>query len=234
MNIFSLTFIPFFFHSDGQEIILYYQSGTFERLNNLLPPSSNPPRTQSLSNQTKQLTCLISTISNLQSQACALQRILMKIELFYQLNMSTCLKWMDYQWKLILTEQQLRIFQPQDFLLILLCQISVNDIRIYQLNPSNHWIFSLKDSTSMIGLCQPILLLRYQQQVYCRMGVKKILLPLQDHVQEEMISLENYFPEKYRSLKKNYSSSEQYHLAVTLRNDSAVNFRSKMIDVGWR
>lgn len=229
-----MIIISYFFHSDGQEIILYYQSGTFERLNNLLPPSSNPPRTQSLSNQSKQLACLTSTISNLQSQACTLQRILMKIELFYQLNLSTCLKWVDYQWKLILTEQQLRIFQPQDFLLVLLCRISSNDIRIYQLNPSNHWIFPLKDSTSMIGLCQPILLLRCQQQVYCRMGMKKILLSLQDHVQEERISLEYYLPEKYRSLKKNYSSIEQYHLSVTLRNDAAVNFRSKMIDLDWR
>lgn len=224
MNISSIVII-YLIHSDGQEIILYSQSGTFERLNHLLPPPSiTPSRTQSLSNQSKQLACLINTIHHLQSQACTSQRILTKIELFYQLNLSTCLKWMENQWKLILTEQQLRIFQPEDFLLILLCQISSKELRIYQITPNHQWKFVLKD---LIGLCQPILLLRCQQHVYCRIGMKKILLPLQDHIQEERILLENYLPEKYRSLKKMHSAIEQYHLAVTLRNDAAENFRSK-------
>ena len=219
--------------SDGQEIILYYQNGTFERLNHLLPPPvfNHPLRMHSLSNQSKKLACLTSTITHLQSQACVLQRILTKIELFFQLNLLTCLKLIDQQWKLILTEQQLRVFQPQDFLLILLCYLSSSskDIRIYQLNPNKHWIFLLKDLPSMTGRCQPILLLRCQNQLHARIGMQKILLPLQEHVQEEVISLENYFPEKYRSVKKNSLSSEQYHLALTLRNDAAVQFKSKTI-----
>ena len=193
-----------FFYSiylDGQEIILYYQNGTFERLNNLLPQPTIPSRIHSLSNQTKKLACLTTTITNLQSQACLLQRMLTKIEIFYQLNLPNCLKLINNQWKLILTEQQLRIFQPNDFLLILLCQLSSNDIRIYQLNPTNNWVFKQEN---FISICQPILILRYQNQLHCQIGPKKILLPLQERIQEEKeISLENYFPNKFKSMRKN-------------------------------
>ncbi len=222
LNFFRKYHLASSFDLDGQEIILYYQNGTFERLNNLLPQPCNPSRIHSLSNQTKKLVCLTTTITNLQSQACLLQRILTKIEIFYQLNLSNCLKIINNQWKLILTEQQLRIFQPNDFLLILICQISSNDIRIYQLNPTNNWIFK---QDIFISICQPILVLRYENQIYCQIGSKKILLPLQECIQEkEEISLENYFPNKFKSMKK---PIEQYHLALTIRNDAALNFKSK-------
>ncbi|CAF3097202.1 unnamed protein product, partial [Rotaria sp. Silwood2] len=45
----------------GQEIIIYYENGRFERLNNLLPSSSNPSHRNSLSNQTKKLACLTTS-----------------------------------------------------------------------------------------------------------------------------------------------------------------------------
>jgi hypothetical protein len=195
-------------------------------LNNLLPQSTNPSRIHSLSNQTKKLACLTTTITNLQSQASLLQRILTKIEIFYQLNLVNSLKFVNNQWKLILTEQQLRIFQPNDILLILVCQLSSNDIRIYQLTPSNNWVFKQDVITS---ICQTILVLRHQNQVYCQLGPKKILLPLQERIQQkEEISLENYFPNKFKSMKKNQLSSEQYHLTLTIRNDAALNFKSKI------
>lgn len=219
----SILFFSNSIYSDGQEIILYYQNGTFERLNNLLPQPTNPSRIHSLSNQTKKLACLTTTITNLQSRACLLQRLLTKIELFYQLNLRNCLKFLNNQWKLILTEQQLRIFQPNDFLLILLCYSSSNDIQIYQLNPTNNWIFK---HDNFISICQPILILRYENQFLCQIGPKKILLPLEERIQEEENSLENYFPNKFKSMKKNQLALEQYHLAITIRNDAALNFKN--------
>jgi len=221
----------FLYYLDGQEIILYYQNGTFERLNNLLPPSSsNPSRLNSLSNQTKKLACLTTTITNLQSHACLLQRILNKIEIFYQLNLQNSLRLINNQWKLILNDQQIRIFQPNDFQLILLCHLSSNNIQIYQLNSTNNWIFKLNDLISMTCICQPILILRYQNQIHCQLGLKKFLLPLQEYIREENeISIENYFTNKFKSLKKNHSLIQQYHLALTIRNDAALNFKSKIM-----
>ena len=216
----------YFIYLDGQEIILYYQNGTFERLNNLLPPATNPSRIHSLSNQTKKLACLTTTIINLQSQSSSLQRLLTKIEIFYQLNLPNCLKFVNNQWKLFLDEQQLRLFQPSDFFLILLCHFSSNNFRIYQLNSNNNWIFKHNDFISMTCLCQPILLLRYQKQYHYQLGSKKLLLPLQEHLHEEEISIGDYFPKKF---KKNSPSIEQYHLALTIRNDAALNFKSKII-----
>jgi hypothetical protein len=224
-KIFSYSLLTYL---DGQEIILYYDNGTFERLNNLLPPSSShPSRINSLSNQIKKLACLTTTITHLQSHSCLLQRILNKIEIFYQLNLSNCLKFINNQWKLILNEQQLRIFQPNDFILILLCYLSSNNIQIYQLNLTNNWIFKLNDLISITCICQPILLLRYQNQIHIQLGLKKLLLPLQEQIQEDEISFENSFTNKFKSIKKNNSSIQQYYLALTIRNDAALNFKSK-------
>lgn len=181
-----------------------------------------------LSNQAKKLACLTTTITNLQSHACLLQRILNKLEIFYQLNLSNCLKFIHNQWKLILNEQQLRVFQPSDFLLILICHFSSDNIQIYQLNLTNNWIFKLNESISNTCLCQPILILRYQNQIHCQLGLKKLLLPLQEQIHEENISIENYFPNKFKSLKKNNTSIEQYHLALIIRNEAALNFKSKI------
>ncbi|CAF3970234.1 unnamed protein product, partial [Rotaria sp. Silwood1] len=128
---------------DGQEIIIYYDNGRFERVNNLLPNASNFSHRNSLLNQTKKLAYLTTTITNLQSNICLLQRILNKIDIFYQLNINNCFKLINNQWKLILNEQQLRIFQLNDFLLILICYLSSNNIKIYQLNSINDWIFKM-------------------------------------------------------------------------------------------
>jgi hypothetical protein len=80
----------------------------------------------------------------------------------------------------------------------------------------------------MTCICQPILILRYQNQIHCQLGLKKILLPLQEQIQEDEISIENYFTNKFKSLKKNNSSIQQYHLVLTIRNDAALNFKSKI------
>jgi hypothetical protein len=209
-----------FYYLDGQEIILYYENGTFERLNNLLPRMSNPSRMNSLSNQTKKLACLTTTITNLQSNACLLQRILNKLEIFYQLNFNSCLKLVHNQWKLVLNEQQLRIFQPNDFMLILLCHFSSNNIRIYQLNATNNWIFKMNDSISMTFICQPILILRYQNKIHCKLGLKKLILPFQEQIREEE---ETFLMNK---LKKESLVNQKYQLVLTIRNDAAMNFKS--------
>lgn len=200
-------------------------------MNNLLPPasSSHPSRNNSLSNQTKKLACLTTTITNLQTQACLLQRVLNKLEIFYQINLSNCLKFLHNQWKLILNEQQLRIFQPNDFLLILICYYSsTNNIKIYQLNLTNNWIFKLNEPILTTCLCQPILFFRYQSHIHYRLGLKKLLLPLEMQIhEEEDISIENYFPNKFKSLKTiNQSLIQQYHLVLTIRNEAALNFKS--------
>ncbi|UJR08867.1 hypothetical protein I4U23_013122 [Adineta vaga] len=210
---------------DGQEIILYYQNGTFERLNNLLPRSINPSRGNSLANQTKKLACLTTTITNLQANACLLRRLLTKVEVFYQMNLSICLKLVQNQWKLVLTDQQLRIFQPNDFILILLCQFSSNQMNIYQLNLTNSWLFKTNDSLSKTYLCQPILILRSQNSFSYQLGSRRIILSLEEQIFVEEISIENYFPKKFKSLKKNKGAMQQYHLALTLRNDAALNFK---------
>jgi hypothetical protein len=171
------------------------------------------------------LTCLTTTITNLQSHACLLQKILNKIEIFYQLNLENSLKLINNQWKLILNDQQIRIFQPNDFLLILLCHLSSNNIEIYQINLTNNWIFKLNNLISITCICQPILILRYHNQIHYQLGLKKLLLPLQEHIREDNeISIENYFTKKFKSssLKKN----NLYHLALTIRNDAALNFKS--------
>jgi hypothetical protein len=182
----------------------------------------------SLANQTKKLACLTTTITNLQSHASVLQRILNKIEIFYQLNLGNCLKFIQNQWKLIFNEQQLRIFQPNDFILILLCHLSSKNIRIYQLNLTNNWIFQFNELISMACICQPILILRYQNEMHCKLAEKKILLPLQEQIREEEISIENYFTNKFKPLKKNSLSIQQYHVALTIRNEAALNFKSKI------
>ncbi|CAF3650291.1 unnamed protein product [Adineta steineri] len=211
---------------DGQEIILYYQNGIFERLNNLLSNSSVHSRGNSLVNQTKKLTCLTTTITNLQTNACLLQRILNKIEIFYQLNLKNCLQFINNQWKLILNDQQLRIFQPNDFLLILICQYSSNNIKIYQLFPTNNWIFKMNELVLNTLICQPILILRYQNYIHCQLGLKQIILSFQEQqIQQDNISIENYFPKKFKSLKKNNLANQQYHIALTMRNNAGLNFK---------
>lgn len=212
---------------DGQEIILYYHSGKFERLNNLYPHSVNPSKINSLSNQANKLAFLTTTITNLQSNACLLQRTLNKIQIFYQLNLKKCLKLSQNQWKLILHEQELRIFQPNDFLLILLCHCSSNDIKIYQLISKTNWIFEMTDLISTTFICQPILILRNQNQIHCQLGWKQMILPFQVQIQEDPISFENYFPNKFKSLKHNHLSIQQYRLVLTIQNEAAWNFKSK-------
>jgi hypothetical protein len=216
-----------FNYLDGQEIILYYQNGIFERLNNLLPRSSTPSHMNSLANQTKKLACLTTTITNLQANSCLLQRILNKVEIFYQLNLHNCLQFIHNQWKLILNEQQLRIFQPNDFLLILVCHMSMNNVRIYQLIPTNNWIFKMNDAILKTYICQPILILRYQNHhIHCQLGLKRICLSLQEQIGDDEILIENYFTNKFQPFKKNNLAVQQYHLALTIRNDAALNFKS--------
>lgn len=212
---------------DGQEIILYYENGRFERLNNLLPNSSNPIQLSSLSNQIKRLACLTTSITNLQSNVSILKRVLNKIEIFYQLNLNTCLKFIHNQWKLILNEQQLRIFQLNDFMLILICYYPLNQIRIYQLNSINDWIFKMNDSLSNTYICQPILVYRYQSQFHFQFASQRIILPIEEQIQQEQISFERYFPNKFKALNINPLSIQKYHLALTLRNDAAKQFQSK-------
>ncbi|CAF3138629.1 unnamed protein product [Rotaria sp. Silwood2] len=210
---------------DGQEIIIYYDNGRFERVNNLLPNPLNLSHRNSLSNQAKKLACLTTTIMNLQSNVCLLQRILNKIEIFYQLNLNNCLKLINQQWKLILNEQQLRIFQLNDFILILICHLSSNNLKIYQLNPINDWIFKMNDIISMTYICQPILIFRYQNQFHFQLVPKRIILPLQEQIQQDQISFENYFTNKFKLSKNNNLSIQQYHLALTIRNDAAKYFQ---------
>ena len=217
-----------FIFLDGQEIILYHENGTFERLSNLLPRSSYPAHINSLSNQIKKLTCLTTTITNLQSSACLLQRTLNKIETFYQLNLKNCLKFMRNQWKLILNEQQLRTFQPNDFILILLCYLSSNDSKIYQLISKHNWIFQMNDLILTTYICQPILILRCHCRIHCQLGLQRIILPFEECIQEDEFSIETYFTNKFKSLKKTNLSTEQYHLAFTICNDAAQNFKSKL------
>ncbi|CAF3216702.1 unnamed protein product [Rotaria socialis] len=219
---------------DGQEIIIYYDNGRFERVNNLLPNASNPIQINSLSNQTKRLACLTATITNLQANVCLLQRIFHKIEIFYQLNLNTCLKLVNNQWKLILNDQQLRIFQLNDFILILICNFSSNNIKIYQLNSINDWIFKISDTITSTYICQPILIFRHQNQVHFQVALKKIIVPLQEQIQQEQISLENYFTNKFKAPKLNNLSIQQYHLAFTIRNDAAKNFQKLNMNLARR
>ncbi|CAF1525941.1 unnamed protein product, partial [Rotaria sordida] len=102
--------------------------------------------------------------TNLQSNIYLLQRILNKIEIFYQLNLNNCLKLINNQWKLILNEQQLRIFQLNDFILILICHLSSNNLKIYQLNSINDWIFKINDKISITYICKSILIFGYKNQ----------------------------------------------------------------------
>ncbi|CAF3815179.1 unnamed protein product [Rotaria sp. Silwood1] len=219
---------------DGQEIIIYYDNGRFERVNNLLPNASNFSHRNSLLNQTKKLAYLTTTITNLQSNICLLQRILNKIDIFYQLNINNCLKLINNQWKLILNEQQLRIFQLNDFLLILICYLSSNNIKIYQLNSINDWIFKMNEIISMTYICQPILIFRYQNQYYFQLASKRILLSLQEQIQYDEISFENYFINKFKSLKTNNLSIQQYHLALTIQNDAARYFQKLNMNITRR
>ncbi|CAF1233036.1 unnamed protein product [Rotaria sordida] len=221
---------------DGQEIIIYYENGRFERLNNLLSNSLNlSHHRNSLLNQTKKLTCLTTTITNLQSNIYLLQRILNKIEIFYQLNLNNCLKLINNQWKLILNEQQLRIFQLNDFILILICHLSSNNLKIYQLNSINDWIFKINDKISITYICQSILIFRYQNQFHFQLGPKKIILPLQEQIQQDQISFENYFINKFKSLKNNNNLLiQQYHLALTIRNDAAKYFQKLNMNITQR
>ncbi|CAF1246902.1 unnamed protein product [Rotaria sp. Silwood1] len=219
---------------DGQEIIIYYDNGRFERVNNLLPNASNFSHRNSLLNQTKKLAYLTTTITNLQSNICLLQRILNKIDIFYQLNINNCLKLINNQWKLILNEQQLRIFQLNDFLLILICYLSSNNIKIYQLNSINDWIFKMNEIISMTYICQPILIFRYQNQYYFQLASKRIILSLQEQIQYDEISFENYFINKFKSLKTNNLSIQQYHLALTIQNDAARYFQKLNMNITRR
>ncbi|CAF4623207.1 unnamed protein product [Rotaria sp. Silwood1] len=219
---------------DGQEIIIYYDNGRFERVNNLLPNASNFSHRNSLLNQTKKLAYLTTTITNLQSNICLLQRILNKIDIFYQLNINNCFKLINNQWKLILNEQQLRIFQLNDFLLILICYLSSNNIKIYQLNSINDWIFKMNEIISMTYICQPILIFRYQNQYYFQLASKRILLSLQEQIQYDEISFENYFINKFKSLKTNNLSIQQYHLALTIQNDAARYFQKLNMNITRR
>ncbi|CAF1197461.1 unnamed protein product [Adineta ricciae] len=219
---------------DGQEIILYYENGTFERLKSLLPRTANLSRSSSLVNQTKKLACLATTITNLQANACLLQRLLTKAELFYQLNLSMCLKFIQNQWKLILTDQQSRTFQSNDFILILLCQFSENHVRIYQLTSANNWMFKMNESITKTYLCQPILILRSPNSFHYQLGHRRIVLSLEEQVQEEELSLEHYFPKKFRSMRRINATMQQYHLVLTLRNEAATNFKKLNIQLARR
>lgn len=202
---------------DGQEIILYYSNGTFQRLNNLLPTSTKPSHFPTLSNQIQKLTCLTTTINHLQSQISLLQRTFNKIEVFYQLNLSTCLKYQINQWKLYFTEQQLRIFQSNDFYLILICQLSNENLQIYQLNSSSNWTFQFP---CLPCLCQPILVLRCQNENFCKLGQKQLLLPFYEQIQ--LTNEIDFNHQKFKIIKLH---QQQYHLVLTIRNQSAEQFK---------
>jgi len=208
-------------HLDGQEIILYYSNGTFQRLNNLLPTSTNPSRFQTLTKQIQQLTCLTNTITHLQTQTSILQRISTKIEYFYQLNLSNCLKYQQNQWKLIFNEQQLRVFQSNDFYLILICQLSNENIQIYQLNSTVNYTFKF---SCLPCLCQPILVLRCQNENFCRLGQKEILFPFDEQIVQFENEIQLNHP-KFRILKTN---QQQYQLILTARNESAEQLKNKI------
>jgi hypothetical protein len=85
----------------------------------------------------------------------------------------------------------------------------------------------MNDEILKTYICQPILILRYQNHIHCQLGLKRICLSLQEQIRDDDdILIENYFTNKFQPLKKNNLAVQQYHLALTIRNDAALNFKS--------
>lgn len=78
----------------------------------------------------------------------------------------------------------------------------------------------MNESIALIFICQPILILRYQNKIHCKLAFKRIILSLQEHIHEEE---ESFLINK---LKKESSINQKYHLVLTIRNDAAMNFKS--------
>lgn len=216
---------------DGQELILYYSNGTFERLTNLYARSVLPSRLTSVSHQTKKLTCLTRTIVDLQSDLSYLQRAKNKLECFYQIDLEQSLKTSTNYWKLNLNEQQTRLFQPNDLSLFIFCRRSSNDVYLFQLNSSHSWKFVFDSSQIGTSVCQPILVLFLRlrssdnlNQVHYRFGSPQILLGSN----EQHFPIETYFTQHCKLFQKNSNQQQQqqFQLSIQIRNASA----KKMIE----
>ena len=75
-----------------------------------------------------------------------------------------------------------------------------------------------------------MLVLRHQNEVHCQLGSKRILLPLHEQPDDD-IDIEHYFTHKFQSAKK---PSSVFHLALTIRNEAALHFRSSDHDAQTR
>jgi hypothetical protein len=165
----------------------------------------------------KRLACLTATISNIQSNINQFQRTYDKIELFYKINMNQTLKYIDQQWALHLDELQRRVFQPTDMILVIVCRYSSNRIRIYQYQTNHQWTYPLTDKLSGDCLCQPVLVLRQQHDFHYRFGIKQWILTGEQHLSIEKCQTSEPF----------MATSQEYRLVLTLRNDAAIDFRSR-------